>query len=499
MNDVVLALDIGTSSSRAIVFDTRGRAVDGLRSQVHYEPRTDDDGASEFDADVLVDHVAECIGKVLSLVDARKLQIRAVGICTFWHSMLGIDASGQAVTPLYTWADTRGKSAVTDLRRKLDPDAYHARTGCALHPSYFPARLAWLHDSDALRFNTVKRWMSPGEFLFLRLFGDAQCSVSMASATGLFDQNQCGWDAETLDALPISTDNLPVLVDIDAPSRGLKEPWASRWPPLADVPWVPAIGDGASSNLGSGCDTDRQIAINLGTSGAIRVLWPADRVDIPPELWCYRLDRRRFVMGGAFSDGGSVYAWMRDTLKLPKNDEEIERMLAKREPFQHGLTFLPFLSGERSIGWRPDARATLQGLRISTEPLDIVQAGMEGVALRFALVAEALHKAFPDANEIRVSGGALGESEVWAQMLCDALGRSITVTAESEASSRGAALTALAAAGCPTDERHVPLEAGRAFEPDSARHARYDKALREQQDLYGRLMKNGNERKEHAA
>ena len=487
MNDLVLALDIGTSSSRAIAFDSSGRAVDHLRAQVHYEPRTEPPGASEFDANVLVDSIAGCIDTVVQHLDSNQDRILAVGVCTFWHSAVGVNSDGKAVTPLYTWADTRASGAAITLAGIFDRNEYHARTGCAVHPSYLPARLLWLHDTDPELFKRVDQWISPGEFLFLRLFGEAKCTVSMASATGLFDQNRCDWDSTTLDVLPIDKSNLSPIVDIDAPSRGLAGEWAKRWPVLADLPWVPAIGDGASSNLGSGCDTDRRIAINLGTSGAIRVLWEADHVEIPPDLWCYRLDRKRLVMGGAFSDGGSVYAWMRDMLKLPESDDEIEALLRGREPFQHGLSFLPFLSGERSTGWRPDARGALNGLRISTEPLDVLQAGMEGVALRFSLVAESLRRIFPHANEIRASGGALGRSPSWAQMIADAVGRPITVAAESEASSRGAALVALAVVGLATDSLHTPVRPGRVFEPDPGRHIRYREALRIQQDLYARL------------
>jgi gluconokinase len=487
MPDCVLALDIGTSSARAIAFDMRGRAIDGLREQVRYEPHTASEGSSEFDGDKLVEHAAHCIDKVLAEASTAGCRIAAVGATTFWHSMAGAGEDGSAVTPIYTWADTRSESAVAGLRERLDPAGYHARTGCALHSSYFPARLAWLSHERPELFHRVKRWMSPGEYLYLKLFGEAQCSVSMASGTGLLNQNAADWDDETLDALPVTRENLNALSDIDSPVRGLREPWRSRWPALADVPWVPAIGDGAASNLGSGCDSDRRIAINLGTSGAIRVLFRADRAEIPTDLWCYRLDRGRFVMGGAFSDGGSVYAWMRETLNLSGSDDEIELALAGREPFGHGITFLPFLSGERSTGWRPDATATVHGLRLSTTPLDVLQAALEGVALRFALVAASLRRVFPNATEIRASGGALGQSQVWAQIICDAIGQSVQVTAEAEASSRGAALAAIAALGCPVDDEHTPVETGQVLTPDARRHAVYQEALAVQQDLYRRL------------
>lgn len=483
----VLALDIGTSSARALIFDAGGQAVQGLRAQVEYRMRTDPPGASEMDADALVNHAASCIDNVLQVAGKDAGRISAVGVCTFWHSMVGVDAQNRAVSPLYTWADARPADAARRLQKRLDADAVHARTGCAIHPSYFPARLLWLAETQPELYARVSQWVSPGEYLFLRLFGEAGCSLSMASATGLLDQNRCDWDTELLQLLSLSPSNFSPLTDTDQPVSGLQGDWAGRWPALSHVLWVPAIGDGAASNLGSGCATDRRIAINLGTSGAIRVLWRAESMQIPPELWCYRLDRSRFVMGAAFSDGGEVYAWMRRTLLLPES-AEIEQMLTSRPPDCHGLTFLPFLGGERSTGWRPDARATLHGLCLSTTPLDILQAGMEAVALRFALVADVLRRYFPQAKEIIASGGALAQSPVWARMIADALGQPLILSSESEASSRGAALVALKVANLLADEADAPAPLGPVVQPDRERHAAYQRALARQQELYQRLL-----------
>ncbi len=484
---LVLALDIGTSSARAMLFDPRGKAVEGLRSQVHYSPETDASGAAVLDADRVVEAVAGCVDGVLRDAGDRARHIRAVGAATFWHSMLGVDASGAAVTPLYTWADTRSAEAASRLRSEVDAAAVHARTGCAIHPSYYPARILWLRESAPDEFGRAAKWISPGEYLYSRLFGGSQCSLSMASGTGLFDQHGCRWDADMIQAVGLRPDALQALTDIDAPATGLSHQWAERWPVLASIPWIPAIGDGAASNLGSGCATSRRIAINLGTSGAIRVLWQAGEFTIPPDLWCYRLDRRRPVMGAAFSDGGDSYAWAAHTLALPATDA-VEQEMARRTPGAHGLVFLPFLAGERSIGWRPDARATLHGMSVSTAPLDIVEAIMEGVALRFALAARTLFREFPDAREIVASGGAIGKSPAWARMISDAIGHPITLWPESEATARGAAAVALAAIGQSLPEEETAGPIAHIIEPNPAHHELFQEELARQEDLYRRLL-----------
>jgi gluconokinase len=461
-----------------MVFDAKGRAVEGLKAQESYEPDSSEPGQATFDADWLVECASRCIDGALQEASSRGSRIGAVGVTTFWHSMLGVDDDGRPVTPLITWADTRAAHAAETLKQSLDPSAYHRRTGCALHPSFYPARLHWLA-AEPETYARVRKWMSPGEYLFLRLFGRAACSVSMASATGLFHQNEMQWDGETLRAIGLAPEHLLDPTDIDEPAAGLWEPYRSRWPILADIPWAPAIGDGAASNLGSGCSTDRRIAINLGTSGAIRVLFEAEQVEIPDDLWCYRLDRRRRLMGGAFSDGGNILTWARET--LAGVDDALVEEAASRAPDSHGLTFLPFLGGERSTGWRPHARGTIHSLSLQTAPVDLLQAGMEAVALRFALVHRSLKRVFPKADEIVVSGGAFSRAPGWAQMTADALGAPLLLAEETEATSRGAALVALSLLGITVDDSRL---SGRTLEPRMDRHDVLCAALDRQQRLY---------------
>lgn len=140
------------------------------------------------------------------------------------------------------------------------------------------------------------------------------------------------------------------------------------------------------------------------------------------------------------------------------------------------------------MGWRPNARATLDGLSVTTSALEIIQAIMEGVAIRFALAADILEKTFPRTREIVVSGGAISASPVWARMIADAIGRPITLSTEPEASSRGAALLALRAAGMIEDEANVPAPLGETISPDPGRNALLRHALQRQQELYRRLL-----------
>jgi gluconokinase len=492
---LTLTLDIGTSSSRVLLWDTQGHEVEGVRAQIPYEMHTTPDGGVEMPVETLLAYVGTCMDLALTQAGDRVQAIKAVGISTFWHSLLGVDADGAPLTPIYSWADTRAGAVAKRLRVDLDAEAVHKRTGCVLHPSYYPAKLVWLRETQPELFFKVKRWISPSEYLFRRWFGAQamQVSVSMASGTGLFHQEKGTWDVETLETIQIPQETLSPIVDLKQSSQGLTAEFAHRWPALKEVPFFPAVGDGACGNIGSGCSSPDRFAINLGTSGAIRAVWDEEnapqngRAAIPPGLWRYRVDSRRPILGAAFSDGGHVYAYLTRTLQLPQGDE-LQKQIAAIEPGAHGLTFLPFLAGERSMGWNPDARASLIGLNLDTEPVEILRCAMEAVALRFALAARSLRELFPQADQIIASGGALGHSPAWTQMFCDALGRPLTLAAEAEASSRGAALLAMEAAGLIATTSDAVARTGQTFQPDPARHSRYEALLETQQRLYAHLI-----------
>jgi gluconokinase len=289
-------------------------------------------------------------------------------------------------------------------------------------------------------FRRVERFVSFADYLR----GNAVTSPSLASGTGLLDLTTSRWDEELLEVLGVDAERLPGLEDIPV--------------------WI----DGVCSNLGAGC-TGGRAALNVGTSGAIRVLYETERPQPRPGLFLYRLDDRRVVEGGAVSDGGNLYRWLEETL-APS---------AEAGDTDHGLTFLPFLGGERSPGWDPDETGTITGLTFGTTAADIRQAALEGVGFRFAAIAELM----PEIEEIVASGGALRKDARWVQIMADALARPVTLSGVEEASLRGAAAAALERDGYQVAE--PPL--GEVFHPREERAEAYRSARERQQRLYEEL------------
>ena len=477
---VVLALDIGTSSCRASLYDLQARPVAGGFAHITYTPRVTPEGGAELDPNVLFEQVCSAIERALA---DTPLPVVAVATATFWHSLLGVDSAGQPLTPLYLWLDARSRGEVAGLRQRLDERAIHARTGCVLHWTYWPAKLTWLRRLQPDVFRSVRRWISFGELLLERLTGQAQLSLSMASGTGLVDVHTCDWDPEILDVLGIDPARLGRIEPL-RPSVSTQ-----RWQALKNVPWLPAVGDGACSNIGAGCANADRVAVMIGTSGAERVVWsPAAVFEVPWGTWCYRIDAKRVITGGALNDGGSLLDWLRGTLRLPEH-ESAEAQVAALEPDSHGLTVLPLWGGERSPGWAEDARGAIVGLRLHTSPADILRACMEAVALRFGEIDRILLRTTPNAREVVATGGALLHSPTWMQIVADVLERPVLASAESEASSRGASLLALETLGL----LEVPLEelrpsAARRFEPVAEHAQRYRAAAERQRHLYDALV-----------
>ncbi|MFN7995041.1 MAG: gluconokinase [Bryobacteraceae bacterium] len=488
MTDIhILSLDAGTSSVRTLLFDGEGNELDGFGSQIPYQVSTTQDGGVEIDADHLSDLAVQSISAIHEQARAAKIRPAAVAFDTFWHNVLGVDGNGRPTTPVIHVFDTRSAGAAQELARRIDNREQHARTGCVLHASYLPAKLLWLSQSRPEAFRASKRWMSFGEYFFLKILGHAAASTSMMSGTGLWDQNLNDYDDGILNALPVEKDQFCPRDQIDGQQTSLCPPYAALWPEFNGIPWYPALGDGACNNVGSGCVLPHRYALMVGTSGAMRAVCESDRITIPEGLWCYRVDTKRFVMGGALSNGGNVFAWMERNLAVP-HTEQVEKELETMTPGSHGLTVLPLFAGERSTKWRAEARAAIAGLSVHTSPMEILQASLESVALRFRNIYDIMEQQLGPPTEVIASGGALLHSPAWTRMMADALGQPVRMCIEKEATGRGAALLALERLGAIAGARDVPARMGAVYPPEPAHKPVYDRELAAQRRLYTKLF-----------
>ncbi len=466
---LAFAIDIGSSSVRVLAYNANGQPIHELRAHYPYAAVTTPDGGAEFDATQLLDQILKCIDEVHTLLSDQP--VIAVGTDTFVTNLLGLDAQGEPITPIYMWNDTRSREYVAALG--LDPDDSYQRTGTKLHVSYWPSRLRWIEATQPDVFQKATHWLSIGEWLHLKLFGVARVSTSVAAWTGMLNRYTTQWDVETLQAAHVDPARLSEVND--KPFDKLIEPFASRWPKLKDAVWYPALSDGYTANVGCGCATPNHAAITIGTSGAMRVLLTGMPAQVPPGLFCYRVNHEQSLVGGALSNAGNVFAWLQKTLHIDHDPFDLAC-----QPDDHGLTVLPYWAGERSIGWHIDASAAILGMTLNTTPADIARASLEAVIYGLVRIDRALTHWLEQPPTLIAAGGVLSASPAWAQVAADALGREVAISAEPESSARGVALLALGLQGKPLIQA--------VFTPRPAFTERYHAAMLRQQRAYDLLV-----------
>lgn len=473
----VVTLDVGSSSVRAMVFDASGQPVDHLDHEIEHRVHTTSDGGAELDAEAVLVRCLDCLRALAAQRKFRRLrrEVAAVGASMFMHTLVGTDRAGRALTPLYMWSDTRSRIVLDKGVRPLEADALHQQTGCPLHSSFPLAKLLWLRKTRPALFRRVRRWLSMGDYLHLRLFGRPSISYSMASGSGLFATRELRWDEEALRIAGVRAGQLGELVDYDQANEGVARRFRNDLGRLARVPWLPAMADGVCSNVGSDCIDDTRFALNLGTSAAMRAITRQRIGRVPAGLFRYRVDRHAVLIGGASSNCGNLRRWLLETLRVRKRSK-LENDLARMKPCAHGLTVLPFLSGERAPFWSSGLTGAVLGLRSATTANDIARATFESMSFQLALIHERLRDTLPRARTLVVSGGGSG-SDWWMQMLADVMRTPVRVSSISEASSRGTALLALKALGA--DAAVDRNRAGRemVFTPESRRARIYSAAL----------------------
>ncbi|MFY1637901.1 FGGY family carbohydrate kinase [Solwaraspora sp. WMMB335] len=436
----ILALDLGTSSVRGLVLDNAAVPQPGALARRKVALAVDRDGSATLDP---ADYLAALIDCIDDLAAAGRLDgVELVATAAQWHSVLPLDAAGAPIGPLMTWLDTR-PTAAADAEPPADETDFHQRTGTWWHRFYWTVRLPWLRRHCGGR---PARFVGLPEYVLTGLLGAAPMSVSQASGTGMLDLVTLQWDAQACHLAAVRPGELPQLAAPDWRGR-LRGEFARRWPALATVPWTAPIGDGAASNIGSGCVDPTRAAVTVGTSAAVRLVQPAPAgVPLPPlpdMLWRYRVDHGRIVTGRAYSAGGNLYSWARRELRLP-HGADLERALDLIDPGE-GVPADPRFGGDRPPGRAPAGAGELRGLGFGTTAVDIFAGLMEGVCRQVASDLDQLESTVDKpVAEVVLGGGALAASRWWRRAFAAVLApRQVRYVPGPEVGATGAALVAL--------------------------------------------------------
>lgn len=441
---LILALDLGTSSARALVLSPDASPVPGALARHKITALYGAAGEATLDLHDYVEGLLGCLDELQQ--NGHLSDISAIVLSSQWHSIVALDNKGEALTPVIPWVDTRSVSL--SLGSSFDEHAFHARTGAWLHRLYWTRRIPWLRSI-----------LSPVSFAGLpdlvleRLTGERVTSVSIASGTGTLDLASGSYDDEALAVAGVSASQLPPIVPTGW-TGSLSAEYARRWPGLVGVPIHPPTGDGAASNVGTGGFDETTAAVTVGTSAAVRVVHPIEGApELPWELWRYRVDDKRAVTGMAFSAAGNLHAWLTGVLNL-EHEEPVGIEIGSSQ-----VVAIPFQAGTRPPDTVPGGSGVFFGLSFDDTAADLLAASLQGASLEVDRGLRQLDSLFGHQLEVVLGGGGIDASAWWRRCLTATFARPTTTCSEPEVGARGAAAVALGLSPSPGGETQHPVPA----------------------------------------
>jgi gluconokinase len=435
----------------------------------------------EQDADVVYRATMQVLARVLADVRMRGSEVAAIGFSSAMHGVLCVDDAGEPLSHVITWMDRRAHAIADGWRADGTALQLYAKTGAPMHPMLPVAKLHWLAQNDPTLFAKTHRFVGLKELVVFRWTGEWLVDHGIASATGMLDLHSRDWDARALELAGVGAERLsrPAL-----PSTALRRfrPAVARELGLTGLTAVVlASADGPLANVGVG-GVHGDVALTLGTSGAVRVLADEPILDARARTFCYCADDTHYVVGGPTSAAGASLDWIFGLVlyEFPKAERfaHAAALAEEIEPGAQGLVVLPFFAGERAPYWNSALRGAFDGLDLAHDRRTILRAAFESVVFGVYAVYDVMRELVGPANRLLLSGG-LTKAPLVRRLLADVFGVPAVQPHEQEASAFGAALLAAQAVGLVDDARTAARAAGydEPTQPNTALASTYGAAF----------------------
>jgi xylulokinase len=480
----VLGVDAGTSALKAIIVDERQSIV--AEASVPLRTSVPRPGWSEQDPQDWWDALEEAVGRLRSRRPEALAQVRALGLSGQMHAAVLVEASGAPIRSAILWNDGRAVAECAELHAAV-PDLARI-AGVIAMPGLTAPKLLWLARHEPQSVGRAWKLLGAKDFLRLRLTGEAVTDMSDAAGTLWLDEAARGWSGPVVAASGLEPAQLPNLAEATATTGALRQPLAKSWGIDGPVVVAGGAGDVAAAAVGIGAVEDGDAFVSIGTSAQF---FRADSAYRPqPETllhaFAHALPQRWFRMAAMLNGANCL-----DLAARLVGETDIARLLERTEAGFRGpsrLLFLPYLSGERTPRNDPLARGVYFGLDATTEPTDLVQATLEGVAFSLREAQELFGATGVAPGAIPVVGGG-ARSRFWMQLLANVLGRPVERYAGSD---KGPAFGAarLARIALTGEEPAAictkpPVED--TFDPDPALTAAYAERFERYRSLYRAL------------
>ena len=429
----LVGLDVGTSGVKALAVAPDGKVVGS--AEVAYPLSTPRPGWAEQDPEDWWRATQEALGAL----DAR--DVAGIGLSGQMHGLVALDAAGQVVRPAILWNDQRTAEECREIEQRVGFERLVELTGNRALTGFTAPKILWLRKHEPDAYARIARIMLPKDYVRLRLCGEHAIDVADASGTLLFDVARRRWSDDVLDALEIPREWLP---------RVLESPEVSG--ETGDgVPVAAGAGDQAAGAVGVGVVDPGPASVVLGTSGVVFSALDAYRADPQARVhvFCHAVPGVWHAMGVMLSAAGSLQ-WFHDRLARDVPYPQLVEEAAGWAPGAEGLTFLPYLAGERTPHADPDARGAFAGLSLRHDRGALVRAVLEGVALGLRDCLDVVQAVGATPEVARASGGG-ARNELWLKIVASVLELPVERVAVEEGAAYGAALLGGVAGGVFTD------------------------------------------------
>ena len=504
MGEFLLGIDIGTSACKVAAFDRYGRVEASASGD--YPVYYPNPGWAEQNAEDWYRGVCEALAKIWAEGKVKPADICGIGIDGQGWSAIALDKDGKNLTNTPIWMDTRAQSVCDRINERIGQDRIFDLAGNALQPSYTTPKVLWYRENLPEVYAHTDKILHANGYIGYRLTGKMTEDICDAYGWHCFDMRRGVWDYDMASEIGIPKEFLPEIVNCDQVIGKVTEAASKETGLLEGTPVVAGGLDAACGTLGAGVIHDGDTQEQGGQAGGMSVCLDEYKAD-PRLILSFHVIPGKWLLQGGTTGGGGVMRWFErefageERLLAEKTGEsslvQLNHEAEKVAAGSDGLVFLPYMSGERSPIWNPDAKGVFYGLDFSKTKGHMVRACMEGVAYALKHNLDVAEKAGAHVELLRAMGGS-ANSLLWTQIKSDITGKPIVVPSSDTATTLGAVMLAGVGCGFYHDyEEAVSLTVHdtRRHEPDPGNAAVYQKNyetyLELYRDLEGLMRRNG--------
>ena len=486
MRTLLLGVDIGTSSCKTALFDPEGKVVaqGGCEYPVSY-PRK---GWAEQDPAQWWEGVCRAVREMISDNGIDPAEIAGIGTDGQSWSAIALDREGNVLCPTPIWTDTRSEEICRETEDRLTAEKLFGLCGNPAKPGYTWPKILWYRKHRPEVFEKTEKILQSNSYIVYRMTGEITQDISQGYGLACFDMRKGCWDEEMCETLGIPRRMLPEIVPCHQIVGRLTGEAAKQMGLREGIPVAAGGLDAACGTLGAGVVSPGQTQEQGGQAGGMSICIDQYAAD-PRLILGFHVVPGRWLLQGGTTGGGGALKWLRETMCPELSFAEMSALAETAEPGSGGVTFLPYMAGERSPIWDPKACGVFFGLNFGVTRAQMIRACMEGVAYSLRHNLETAAEAGARAGVLRAMGGS-ANSRIWTQIKADVTGCGIEVPGSDTATTLGAAMLAGVGTGVWQgfeEAARQTIRVNRTYEPDPAVKEIYDRGYETYRKLYGNL------------